>query len=80
MQSQRQLFEVCLYNQRVRDQLDMLESNTTGFSDCWAERSFLVVIAADGEAARKQVERDYPPGQGFVIVFVAPLMEPVDHL
>lgn len=69
----RQLYEVGIFNSRVRKALEDFEPNKTGFADSWADNQYLEVEATDEEAAKKRILGQYPAAKGFVVVGVRKL-------
>lgn len=66
----RQLFEVGIFNSRVRKALEEFEPNKTGYPDSWADNQYLEVEASDEDGARKRILGQYPSAKGFVITGV----------
>ncbi|MHA1598332.1 MAG: hypothetical protein ACTSV1_06380 [Alphaproteobacteria bacterium] len=67
-------FEVVIFNQEVRDCVKMQEKHE-GFEDEWADPHYIEVSAPDEDAARAKINRQYPPGNGFVISDISPVTE-----
>lgn len=65
----KQVFEVILYNKRVRDALDRGEAHPQ-YDDDWAENRYIEVEAETPEIARRKISSRYPKHLGFVIVDV----------
>ena len=60
------LFEAAIYNKEVRECVEKNASHDT-LEDVWADLNFIEVEARDEEAARKMMERRYPPSRGYEI-------------
>ena len=63
------VFEVVVYNQRVRDAVNLGESHAQ-YDDDWAENRYVEVKAESAKAARRKLGSRYPKHLGFVIVDV----------
>jgi len=63
------IFEVIVYNQRVRDAVN-LDEHHPQYDDDWAENRYVEVKAVSPQAARRKLASRYPKHLGFVIVDV----------
>ena len=63
------IFEVIVYNQRVRDAVNLGEHHPQ-YDDDWAENRYVEVKAVSPTAARRKLASRYPKHLGFVIVDV----------
>lgn len=63
-------YEVALYNEEVREALD-LGTRHRDLSDGWADTHYIEVQAASPDAARAKIASRYPPSKGYVIVDVS---------
>ena len=66
----REVFEVTVYNRKVREMVKRNESHWC-FDDQWAQEHVQGVTAFNAEEARQEIERRYPPDEGFVIEKIA---------
>lgn len=67
--SNARIFEVILYNRKVRDALERGERHPQ-YDDDWAENRYIEVEAETPEIARRKISGRYPRHLGFVIVDV----------
>jgi len=63
------VFEVVLFNQRVRDAVNLGERHPQ-YDDEWAENRYVEVKADSPQAAKRKLGSRYPKHLGFVIVDV----------
>jgi hypothetical protein len=63
------VFEVVVFNQRVRDAVNLGERHPQ-YDDDWAENRYVEVKADSPAAARRKLGSRYPKHLGFVIVDV----------
>jgi ribosomal protein L16/L10AE len=66
MAEQEQKFEVGVFNQEVVDQMAK-GLRHKHLKDDWAENQYFQVTAESVEAARRKMERRFPPENGYVI-------------
>lgn len=69
LDSGARIFEVIVYNQRVRDAFNLGEHHPQ-YDDDWAENRYVEVKAVSPTAARRKLASRYPKHLGFVIVDV----------
>jgi len=60
------LYEVGIYNQKVRDYMDVGEKHPR-LDDKWAEINYFDVDASSEDAARRKMIGKYPAPSGYVI-------------
>ncbi len=63
------VFEVVLYNKKVRNAVEQGERHSQ-YDDDWAENRYVEVEAESPEIARRKIATRYPKHHGFVIVDV----------
>jgi hypothetical protein len=66
----RRKYEVRLFNERVRRNLDDGEENNTGWDDKWAEAHYETVLAQSAEQAKEMMYNRYPKIAGFKVTHV----------
>jgi hypothetical protein len=69
LDSGAQTFEVIIYNQRVRDAVNIGEHHSQ-YDDDWADNRYVEVKATSPEAAKRKLGSRYPKHLGFVVVDV----------
>lgn len=69
-------FEVAIYNEEVRELVQMGERHKN-YSDDWEDIHYFEVSAANEGAARVKMQAKYPASQGFVIDNVGPVLKPI---
>jgi hypothetical protein len=72
MSMQQNVYEVGVFNARVRQALAEGESDPS-LSDDWADIHYFEIRADDESVARTKMERRYPPANGYVITDVKKL-------
>src|SRR5690606_3976656 len=68
-------YEVRLFNQEVRDAVEMGDKNTSRWSDSWADAHYENVDAFSPREAIDKVFRKFPEKEGFVITHVVEIDE-----
>lgn len=74
MSTEHHIFEFSVYNNDVRELVQMHESHSK-LDDGWAEQRYIQIRAMNEEDATQQLRRRYPENKGFVISSVTKFID-----
>jgi hypothetical protein len=69
-----QKYEIGVFNQEVVDQMAK-GLRHRHLKDDWAENQYFEVTAESVDAARRKIERRFPPENGYVIASIEPVKD-----